>query len=78
MENTMDKIGELLKEKGIEFKVSQLQRLNKENGEALVLCGRMYPYLSHLSDIELYPFADMRPLALPRLPKKNKVRTFRL
>lgn len=49
--------------------VSQLQRLNKETGEALVLCGRMYPYLSHLADIDQYPFAHLPPQPLPHLPK---------
>lgn len=49
--------------------VSQLQRLNKESGEALVLCGRMYPYLTHLPDIDGYPFADVPPVPLPNLPE---------
>ena len=34
--------------------VSELQRLSKENGEALVLCGRLKPCLVKLPDIEVY------------------------
>lgn len=56
--------------------VSQLQRLNKETGEALVLCGRLYPYLSHLADIDQYPFADMEPMPLPAL-KTSRIKPFR-
>ena len=48
--------------------VSQLQRLNKETGEALVLCGRHYPYIAHLADIDEYPFAQVPPVDLPTIP----------
>ena len=47
--------------------VSQLQRLNKETGEALVLCGRNYPYIAHLADIDDYPFSHLPPKPLPRI-----------
>lgn len=47
--------------------VSQLQRLDKERGEALILCNRMYPYIAHLADIDDYPFASAAPLELPTL-----------
>jgi len=51
--------------------VSQLQRLNKEQGEALVLSGRLYPYIAHLADIDRYPFAQLPPEALPELGEGN-------
>lgn len=49
--------------------VSQLQRLNKERGEALILLGRQYPYIAHLADISEYrlPSAARRPY--PELPE---------
>lgn len=34
--------------------VSELQRFDKEQGEALILSGRFKPYLTRLPDIELY------------------------
>lgn len=34
--------------------VSLLQRLDKENGEALLLCGRLLPCITILCDIDLY------------------------
>lgn len=34
--------------------VAQLQRLDKEDGEALILSGRNKPYIAQLPDIELY------------------------
>ena len=52
--------------------VSQLQRLSKETGEALILCGRNYPYISHLADIDEYPFADLPASPLPELRNGNK------
>ncbi len=48
--------------------VSQLQRLNKERGEALMLIGRQYPYIAHLADIDEYVMPEMPPLAYPNLP----------
>lgn len=47
--------------------VSQLQRLNKDTGEALILCGRNYPYIAHLADIDEYPFAHVPSVPLPAL-----------
>lgn len=42
---------------------TQLQRLNKEKGEALILLGRQYPYITHLADISEYhlPVLPRRP-----------------
>ena len=34
--------------------VSELQRLNKERGEALILHARQYPFISELADIDTY------------------------
>lgn len=48
--------------------ISQLQRLSKETGEALVLCDRNYPYISHLADIDDYPFASVSAAPLPLIP----------
>ena len=52
--------------------ISQLQRLDKETGEALVLSNRHYPYISHLADIDDYPFADLPPRPLPELPRAER------
>ena len=35
---------------------SQLQRLSKQRGEALIFCGRSYPFISELADIDDYIF----------------------
>ena len=48
---------------------SQLQRLSKKKGEALVLCGRNYPYISRLADIDDYPFERLPPAPFPKLPE---------
>lgn len=54
--------------------VSQLQRLSKKDGEALLLCDRNYPYISRLADIDDYPFAHIPPVPLPALPNQdNKI-----
>lgn len=45
--------------------VSQLQRLNKDNGEALLLCGRSYPYISYLADIDDYDIPFEEPAQFP-------------
>ena len=34
--------------------LDSLQHFNKEKGEALILSGRLYPYVSHLVDINMY------------------------
>lgn len=47
--------------------VSQLQRLRKDQGEALILGGRLYPYIAHLADIDDYPFASLPAEPLPNL-----------
>lgn len=51
---------------------SQLQRLNKEKGEALMLLGRHYPYIAHLPDVSEYVMPrpeGTRPF--PYLPRKR-------
>ncbi|MCL2528703.1 MAG: type IV secretory system conjugative DNA transfer family protein [Defluviitaleaceae bacterium] len=52
--------------------VSELQRLSKEQGEALILQGRQYPYMANLPDIDDYSFerltpAKARPTGLPQI-----------
>lgn len=46
---------------------SRLQRLkNKEKGEALILVGSCYPYITNLCDISQYGFEPCEPVELPR------------
>jgi type IV secretion system protein VirD4 len=51
--------------------ISELQRLNKEKGEALILHGRNYPFVTELSDIDQYKFIKCmsKPLVRRQLPK---------
>ena len=51
--------------------VSQLQRLNKERGEALLLMGRQYPYITHMADISDYHLPPMPPMPFPVLPNSK-------
>lgn len=48
--------------------VAQLQRLDKEDGEALILSGRNKPYIAQLPDIELY---DKGKFKVVQLVKKD-------
>lgn len=49
--------------------VSQLQRLRKERGEALMLIGREYPFIAHLPDISDYRLSgSCRRRPLPGMP----------
>lgn len=49
--------------------VSQLQRLRKERGEALMLIGREYPFIAHLPDISSYHLTgSRRQRPLPATP----------
>ena len=54
--------------------VSQLQRLNKEIGEALLLCGRSYPYISYLADIDDYDISFEKPVEFPVLELNQPVK----
>ncbi len=48
--------------------VSELQRLNKERGEALILHGRQYPFISELADISAYTaFEGYAPAPLEKI-----------
>jgi type IV secretion system protein VirD4 len=51
--------------------VSELQRLRKEKGESLILCGRNYPFITFLPDIDSYKFRSLPPIKLEQkeLPK---------
>ena len=42
--------------------VSELQRLRKERGEALILHGRNYPFVAELPDIDAYHFKKHKPI----------------
>ena len=48
--------------------VSELQRLHKERGEALILHGRQYPFISELADISAYTaFEGFAPVPLEKI-----------
>jgi type IV secretion system protein VirD4 len=49
--------------------ISQLQRLSKERGEALVFHGRQYPYITLLADIDQYEFEHMASVPLQKRVK---------
>ncbi len=52
--------------------VSELQRLDKQKGEALIMCGRQYPTISQLPDIDSYEMFkgyEMPPLAEYQMPE---------
>jgi len=46
--------------------VSELQRLKKESGQALILHGRHYPYVAELPDIDEYAFMSFPPITLKK------------
>lgn len=49
--------------------ISELQRLDKERGEALILHCRQYPFISELADISAYTaFEGYEPVPLERIP----------
>lgn len=51
--------------------VSELQRLDKEKGEALIIHGRLYPFIAEMADIDSYemfkgyPACPMEPFDIP-------------
>ncbi len=47
--------------------VSQLQRLNKQKGEALIFCGRQYPFITEMADIDDCDFTDFPPMPEKRI-----------
>ena len=49
--------------------VTDLQRLDKETGEALVLSNRQKPYITVLPDIDCY---DSNEYAIPELIESNR------
>lgn len=57
--------------------LSRLQRLDKELGEALVLHGRQYPYISHLDDIDSYRINETFASAYEK-PHSMSVKIFQL
>ena len=55
--------------------VSKLQRFDKERGEALILSGRNYPYVTLLADIEVYDKNYYGKVPIP-LREKRKILMF--
>jgi len=55
--------------------VSKLQRFDKERGEALVLNGRNYPYVTTLADIDAYDKNHYARIPIP-FREKRKILTF--
>jgi type IV secretion system protein VirD4 len=56
--------------------ISELQRFRKEYGEALILHGRNYPFVTELPDIDEYSFGDYPPVEarkrkLPEIERYN-------
>ena len=51
--------------------ISQLQRLNKEKGEALLLFGRNYPYVGCFPDIDQYVFPRIEAPLFSKKTRKN-------
>ena len=57
--------------------VSDLQRLDKDTGEAVLLCGRAKPCITKLADIEVYDNNQFKPLPVtsrtPQRPPKIEI-----
>ena len=55
--------------------VSELQRLNKEKGEALIMHARQYPFITEIADIDMYDdFKGFPPVPM----KDNRKRKYRI
>jgi hypothetical protein len=46
--------------------VEELQRLDKNEGEALIMRIRSKPYITKLPDIEIYDKGSYRPIQMPQ------------
>lgn len=58
--------------------VSQLQRFNKEKGEALIMHARQYPMITEMADISTYKmFGNLEPAEMP-INMVNEIKTFSL
>lgn len=51
--------------------VSDLQRLDKDAGEALLLCGRAKPCITRLADIEIYDNNQVERVPVSRRPPQS-------
>lgn len=51
--------------------ISELQKLNKEHGEALVFYSRHYPFITNLPDIENYMFDRYLPAEINNISNKK-------
>lgn len=49
--------------------LASLQRLDKKRGEALILSGRLYPYISRLPDIDKYVSSNVECVEIPKRPR---------
>ncbi len=47
--------------------ISQLQRLDKERGEALIFCGRQYPFITEMADIDDCEFKTYAPVQMAKV-----------
>ena len=60
--------------------VSDLQRLDKDDGEALLMCGRLKPCITHLADINVYDNDNFERMSVssrtPQHPPKLKTKLF--
>lgn len=51
--------------------ISHLQRLNKQRGEALIFCGRQYPFITEIADIDDCEFQRYEPVKLKEIPRRT-------
>ncbi len=51
--------------------ISELQRLDKQSGESLLLCGRLRPHIAKLTDIDKYDKRKRHQLQVPPLIGRN-------
>lgn len=54
--------------------VAQLQRLNKDEGEVLILSGRNKPYVTRLPDIEIYDKGNFKIVPMKSAQIKNRTK----
>lgn len=53
--------------------ISQLQRLDKQSGEALIFCGRHYPFITKMADIDSCNFKKYEPIKLKEIEKYDVI-----
>ena len=55
--------------------VSELQKLKKEKGEALVFYARHYPFVTRLPDISEYGFNQLSPAVVSKIRRDAVIST---